>query len=480
MTTYDYPDTRLLINNEWRNGSNNETINVIDPATEEIIGTVACASKDDLEEIATSLAEGFIVWRDMGALARSQIMRKAAALLRERSAIIAWLMTREAGKPLAQANLEIMNSADTIEWFAEEGRRVYGQIVPARTPNISQRVIKLPIGPTAAFTPWNFPISQIARKLGAALAAGCSMVVKAPEETPASPAAFIQCFIDAGLPKGVVALVFGIPTQISEFFIPHPVIEKISFTGSTNIGKHLASLIGRSMKRSTMELGGHAPVLVFPDADLDQAVNVMIAAKFRNAGQVCVSPTRFLIHDSIYDTYLDKFTQACAALKVGVGLAPETDMGPLANARRIPALEAMIQDAVDKGGRLHFGGTRLGNKGYFFAPTILCDVPTHAILMNEEPFGPLALINRFKKLDEAISEGNRLRYGLASYAFTNCAKTIHQLTMHLNAGMLTINHNGLGIPEVPFGGIKDSGYGTEGGSEAIQPYMDLKYVSLAL
>jgi succinate-semialdehyde dehydrogenase/glutarate-semialdehyde dehydrogenase len=337
--------------------------------------------------------------------------------------------------------------------------------------------IKQPVGPVAAFTPWNFPINQIVRKLSAAVATGCSIIVKAPEETPASPAELIRAFADAGIPAGVIGLVYGIPAEVSEYLIPHPVIRKISFTGSTPIGKHLAALAGKHMKRATMELGGHAPVMVFNDADLDKAIEISAMSKFRNAGQVCVSPTRFLVQDGVADKFLEGFVKAAEAIKVGNGLEADTVMGPLANERRIPAMEALIQDAVSNGGELKTGGKRIGNKGNFFEPTVLANVPTSAKIMNDEPFGPIAIINRFSSYEDAINEANRLPFGLASYAFTGSVKTAHALGREVEAGMLTINHNGLALPEVPFGGMKDSGYGTEGGSEAVAAYLETKYVT---
>jgi succinate-semialdehyde dehydrogenase/glutarate-semialdehyde dehydrogenase len=370
-----------------------------------------------------------------------------------------------------------MGAADTIDWFAEEARRTYGQIIPARFSGVNQMTIKLPVGPVAAFTPWNFPINQIVRKLSAAVATGCSIIVKAPEETPASPAELIRAFADAGVPAGVIGLVYGIPSEVSEYLIPHPVIRKISFTGSTPIGKHLAALAGKHMKRATMELGGHAPVLIFNDADLDKAIEVTAMSKFRNAGQVCVAPTRFLIQDGVADKFLEGFVKAAEALKVGNGMDAGTTMGPLANERRIPAMEALIQDAVSSGAELKTGGKRIGNKGNFFEPTVLANVPTSAKIMNDEPFGPIAIVNRFSTYEEAITEANRLPFGLASYAFTGSVKTAHALGREVEAGMLTINHNGLALPEVPFGGVKDSGYGTEGGSEAVAAYLETKYVS---
>jgi len=475
-----YPDTLLFIDGSWRASGDGRTIPVVDPATEEAIGCVAHAGRGDLDEALAAADRGFAVWRDVSGYDRARIMRKAAGLLRERRDRIAWLMTREQGKPLAQAGAEIMLAADIVDWFAEESRRTYGRIVPARVPGVSQSMIKLPVGPVAAFTPWNFPINQMVRKMSAALAAGCSIIVKAPEETPASPAELVRAFADAGLPAGVVNLVFGVPSEISEYLIPHPVIQKVSFTGSTPVGKHLASLAGLHMKRITMELGGHAPVLVFEDADVEKAVSIMSAAKYRNAGQVCVSPTRFLVQESVADRFLDGFVAATREVKVGNGLDAATVMGPLANARRIPAIEALIEDAVARGATLQTGGRRIGNKGYFFEPTVLSDVPVTARIMNEEPFGPVAIVNRFSSHGEAVEEANRLRFGLASYAFTESARTAHMLGRDINAGMLTINHIGLSLPEVPFGGIRDSGYGTEGGPDAIEAYLETRYVTHAV
>jgi succinate-semialdehyde dehydrogenase/glutarate-semialdehyde dehydrogenase len=474
---HSYPNVQLFINGTWREAIGGETLPVIDPATEEVIGKIAHARKADLDLALEAADKGFKVWRDTSPFDRSKLMRKAADILRERADKIAWMMTREQGKPLAQSKMEIMGAADTIDWFAEEARRTYGQIIPSRFSGVNQMTIKLPVGPVAAFTPWNFPINQIVRKLSAAVSTGCSIIVKAPEETPASPAELIRAFADAGIPDGVVNLVYGIPAEISEYLIPHPVIRKISFTGSTPVGKHLAALAGKHMKRATMELGGHAPAIIFDDADIEKAIEVTAGAKFRNAGQVCVAPTRFLVQDGIADKFLDGFVKAAQALKIGNGLEDGVGMGPLANDRRIPAMEDMIHDAVSHGAEMKTGGKRIGNKGYFFEPTVLANVPTSAKVMNDEPFGPLAIVNRFSSLEDALEEANRLPFGLASYAFTGSVKTAHALGRHMEAGMVTINHNGLAIPEVPFGGIKDSGYGTEGGSEAVEAYLETRFVS---
>ena len=472
-----YKDVQLLIDGQWRAGSGGRTIAVLNPATGEQIGTVAHAEKADLDAALAAADKGFKAWRKVAAYDRYKIMRKAADLMRERADSIARLMTMEQGKPFAEARIETMLAGDIIDWFAEEGRRAYGRIVPSRADNIQQIVTKEPVGPVAAFTPWNFPINQVVRKLSAALTTGCSIIVKAPEETPAAPAALLQAFVDAGVPAGVINLVYGVPAEISEYLIPHPVIRKITFTGSTAVGKQLAALAGLHMKRTTMELGGHAPAIVFDDCDVDRAAKLLAGAKFRNAGQVCISPTRFLVQEKVYDRFVDVFTQAAKALKVGNGLEEGVTMGPLANARRVAAMERIVADAVEKGAKLVTGGKRIGDKGFFFEPTVLTQVPADARILHDEPFGPVAPIVSFKTFDDVVAEANRLPYGLASYAYTSSLKTAAAIGAAVESGMMSINHHGLGMPEIPFGGVKDSGYGSEGGSEAIESYLNFKVVS---
>ena len=474
-----YPDTLLHINGEWRPADGGRTIPVINPATEEKIGTVAHASRADLDDALAAAERGFQDWRRRSAFERSKLMRKAGDLVRERADTIARIMTLEQGKPLAEAKMETLAAADIIDWFAEEARRAYGRVIPARQDGVTQLVVKEPVGPVAAFTPWNFPLNQVVRKLSGALAAGCSIIVKAPEETPASPAELIRCFVDAGVPKGVIGLVYGIPAEISEYLIPHPIIRKVTFTGSTAVGKHLAALAGQHMKRVTMELGGHAPVIVMDDADIEVAAKQIATAKFRNAGQVCVSPTRFLVQEKVYEEFVDRFVGIAKAVKVGDGLADGTTMGPLANERRVPAIEGLVQEAVQHGAEVRTGGNRIGNKGYFLEPTVVTGVNREMRMMNEEPFGPLAMMLPFHDLDEAIAEANRLPYGLAAYAYTRSVRTATALGARVETGMMTINHLGLALPEIPFGGVKDSGYGSEGGSEAIEAYLNPKLVTQA-
>ena len=472
-----YPDTLLLIDGEWCQAASGRTLPVVNPATGQEIGTVAHAGTEDLDRALAAVDRTFQDWKRFGAFERSKIMRKAADILRARADEVAAIMTAEQGKPLAEARVEVLGACDTIDWFAEEARRAYGQVIPARRPGVTNITVKEAVGPVAAFTPWNFPINQVVRKVSAALATGCTIIVKAPEETPASPAELIRAFVEAGVPAGVLNLVYGDPAEISGYLIPHPVIKKVSFTGSTPVGKMLMGLAGQHMKRATMELGGHAPVLIFDDADVEAAIEGMLGAKQRNAGQVCVSPTRFLVQEGVADAFTEGFTEAYSKLKVGDPTAEGTQMGPLANDRRIPAISAMIEDAVAKGAKLKTGGKRIGNAGNFFEPTVITDVPTDALMMNDEPFGPLAIVNRYETEDEIFAEANRLPFGLASYAWTSSSRRAQRLQDEVRAGMLTINHLGLSMPELPFGGIGDSGMGTEGGSEAIESYLETRLVS---
>ncbi|TPI21083.1 NAD-dependent succinate-semialdehyde dehydrogenase [Mesorhizobium sp. B4-1-1] len=473
-----YPEHVLLhIDGEWKRAASGKTLPIINPANETVLGKLAHAGIADLDEALAAAEKGFQLWSRTSAFERYKLMRAAAVIVRERAETIARIMTAEQGKPLAEARMETLAAADLIDWFAEEGRRTYGRVIPSRAGGVSQIEVKEPVGPVAAFTPWNFPLNQVVRKLSAALATGCSIIVKGPEETPASPAELVRAFVDAGVPSGVVNLVYGVPAEISSYLIPHPVIKKISFTGSTAVGKQLASLAGQHMKRSTMELGGHSPVIVLPDADVQRAAKVMAGSKFRNAGQVCVSPTRFLVDQSVYDEFVEVFTTTTKAINVGDGLAEGTTMGPLVSERRVEAVGALVQEAVQAGAEVMTGGKRMGNAGYFFEPTVLSRVPKTARIMNEEPFGPVALMVPVDGLDEAIEEANRLNYGLAAYAFTRSADSAARMSGRVRSGMLSINHLGLALPEVPFGGINDSGYGTEGGADALEPYLNTKFVS---
>lgn len=476
---HDYDDVLLHIAGEWQPARSGSTIDVINPANESVIGRVSSAGPADLDEALAAVDTGFSAWSAVSPFERCKTMRRAADILREGAAVTARLLCLEQGKTLSEAMTETLGAADMIDWLAEEGRRSYGRAIPGRAPGVAQVAVKEPVGPVAVFTPWNFPINQIVRKVSAALAAGCSIIVKGAEETPASAARLIAAFVQAGVPAGTVNLVFGVPEEVSAYLIPHPVIRKISFTGSTAVGKKLAALAGLHMKRTTMELGGHAPVLVMEDADIDRAVAVMSAVKFRNAGQLCVAPTRFLVAEPVYAEFVEKFAGAARALKVGAGLSEGTTMGPLISGRRVEATEGLVQDAIQSGATLVTGGRRIANSGYFFEPTVLGQVPITARVMNEEPFGPIALMMPVGDIDEAIAEANRLSYGLAAYGFTRSSRLAATMMNRVRAGMISINHQGLGLPEVPFGGMNDSGHGTEGGADALEAYLNTKFVSHA-
>lgn len=472
-----YPRVELLIDGQWRQASDKATVAVINPATEEEIGRVPTATINDLDEALSSSDRAFKEWSRKPPHYRYLIMKKAAQLLSERAKSIAVIMTMEQGKPLAQAQGETEGAADVVHWFAEEGMRIAHQIVPSRNPGVEQRVYREPIGPVAAFTPWNFPVSQAVKKLCAALATGCTIILKGPEDTPASCAALVAAFVDAGLPAGVINLVYGEPSTISDYLIRSPIIRKISFTGSTTVGKQLASLAGSYMKPATMELGGHGPVLVFSDADINRTVSILAPAKYRNSGQVCTSPTRFIVQHEVKDEFVSVFADYASKIKVGNGLDPETQMGPLAHSRRLTAMETLVPEAIRCGARLVTGGKRIGNRGYFYAPTVLADVPLNARIMNEEPFGPVALINSYDDEEAMIEEANRLQYGLAAYVYTGSTQTATDIGHRLVTGMVSINHQGFGAPEVPFGGVRDSGYGNEGGREALDAYLVSKFLT---
>ena len=451
---------------------------VINPATEKPLAHLPHASAADLDRALEAAKKGFAVWRAVSAYDRAKIMRKAADLMRERYDAISKTLVQEEGKAYAEARAEVITSADIIEWYAEEGRRAYGRIVPGRG-KLRQIVIQEPVGIVAAFTPWNFPALTPARKIGGALAAGCSLILKASEETPGTCVEMVRCFADAGLPAGVLNLVFGVPAKISEHLIAKDEVRKISFTGSIPVGKHLAVLAAKGMKRATMELGGHSPVVVFADADPEKSADTIAGFKYRNSGQVCISPTRFYVQEQVYDRFLARFTEYAKGLKLGDGLEKGVTMGPLANARRIDAMESFVRDAKDRGGKIVTGGDRHGNQGYFFEPTVITEVPDNSKIMTQEPFGPLAPVVRFKTLDEVVERANSLPYGLAAYAFTGSAHTANLIGDALQSGMVGVNSIAVSTPETPFGGIKKSGYGSEGGLEGLQAYLNTKFISQA-
>jgi succinate-semialdehyde dehydrogenase / glutarate-semialdehyde dehydrogenase len=474
-----YGDVALLIDGEWRQAIAGERMPVLNPGTEKQIGWVSLARVADLDAALAAAARGFSVWRRAAPLERAKVLAGAAALLRERTDRIAALLSQEQGKTLVEARGELGRVAEMCDWMSGETQRIYGRVIPARMPGVTQMVVKEPVGIVAAFTPWNFPVNQIVRKVASALAAGCSIIVKGAEETPASCAELVRAFVDAGAPPGSVNLVFGVPAEISAYLVPHPLVRKISFTGSTAVGKQLAALAGQHMKLTTMELGGHAPTLVFADTNIDGAAKALVAAKFRNAGQICISPTRFLVERPAFDRFVDVFVETAKTIKVGLGLDPSTQMGPMVNSRRVEAMQRLTADAIAKGAKLRLGGRRMQREGYFFEPTVFTDVPLDAALMNEEPFGPIAMINPFDDIESAIAEANRLPVGLAAYAYTGSAATAKIVAEKVECGMVSINHIGFGLPETPFGGMKDSGYGSEGGAEAIEAYLQTRFVTVA-
>jgi succinate-semialdehyde dehydrogenase / glutarate-semialdehyde dehydrogenase len=472
-------NVQLFIDGEWTNGSTGRTLENRNPANHALIGHVAVADEVDLALAAHSAASAFEIWRKKSSLERSGTLRAAASLLRERSEAISRAMTIEQGKPLAESRIEAELAAQIMDWFAEEGRRTYGRIVPSRHPGIQQNVIQVPVGPVASFAPWNFPLTQVARKISAALASGCSIIIKPPEEAPVSTSELARCFIDAGVPPGVVNLIYGVPSEISSYLIPHPAIKKISFTGSVPVGKQLASLAGLHMKRTTMELGGHAPVIVTASANLEAAAKSLVLAKYANCGQVCISPTRMLIDDSVYDAFTAVFLEQVKSVKVGDGLAPDTKMGPLNNERRLAAMQRLVADAREHGATVLAGGERTHESGFFFQPTVIANPGRNSALMNEEPFGPIAILLPYHDLDEAIAEANRLPFGLAAYAFSDSARDIARITAGVETGMLGINHTAIAYAETPFGGVKDSGYGSDGGLEALRGYLQPELVTIA-
>ena len=477
-----YRDLNLFIRGDWRAASNKATKTIEDPATEEVLGTIAVATNADIDDALAAAKEGFSVWRRVGTWDRAAKIRKVANLIRERQADIAKLMSLETGKPLAEAMGETGAAADQFEWYAEETKRIYGQIIEARTAESRMAVIYQPVGVVAAFSAWNFPALLPARKIAAALAAGCSIIVKPAGETPASCAAVVQACQDAGIPSGVVNMVTGNSGMIADQLIRSPIVRKVSVTGSVAVGKQILALAADGVKKVSMELGGHGPVLVFDDYDAEKAAEICATTKFRNCGQVCISPTRFYVHENSYAAFANRFAAVASQLKLGRGLDEGTQVGPMANRRGLETIQQMTKDAIDRGAELLAGGKVPAgfNKGYFVEPTVLGRVPDDALVMNEEPFGPIAPITTFKDYDEVIARANALPFGLAGYVFSNDLSVATRAYEDLEVGMVGVNEMILATAEAPFGGVKESGIGREGGSLGIHDYLDPKYVKIKL
>ncbi len=469
-----YPELKMFIDGKWRSSETGEQ--VINPADGSTLGMLPHANKADLDDALRAAQAGFETWRRFPPAERERIILKAADHLKTHAEDIATGLVLDQGKTLEEARTEVKIAQDRIAWDATEGRRLYGRIVPS-APGLRKMVTRHPLGVVAAFTPWNYPLASPTRKVAGALAAGCSIILKGAEETPSGPMALVRAFAEAGVPDGVVNLVFGKPSEISAYLIPNPIVRLVTFTGSVPVGKHLAALCGQHMKPAIMELGGNSPVIIWDDIDPDSVGQLSVQGKSRNAGQVCVSPTRFFVHERVYDRFVDSFGAGAAALKIGTGLDPALQMGPLANKRRLDAIEAYIADARERGARLVAGGQRIGNQGFLFPMTVLADVPPDSRAMLEEPFGPLALVTRISSLDEAIARSNEVEFGLAAYAFTDSSSVAEHISDELECGSLSINHYTSSFPDVPFGGIKDSGYGREGGTEGLHEYTFSKSVT---
>lgn len=476
MTT-PYEDLCLYIDGEFVKGDGRREQEVFDPATGQSIGRLPLATPADLDRALGAAGRAFRTWRHSSPLERSRILRKVADLTRERAQAIGRNITLDQGKPLAEAVGEVTRCADHCDWHAEECRRIYGRVIPPRLPNVRQLVLREPVGVCAAFTPWNFPYNQAIRKIAAAVGAGCTIVLKGPEDTPSAVVAIARMFHEAGLPPGVLNVVWGVPAEVSKHLIESPIVRKVSFTGSVPVGKQLAAMAGAHMKRVTMELGGHSPAIVCEDADIERAADMLSTLKFSNAGQVCVSPNRMYVHAKAFDRFMARFIEATRKIKVGSGLEADTRMGPLAHERRLPAMAEMVEDATARGARVELGGARIGERGYFWAPTVLTNVPDDSRIMTVEPFGPVVPCVPFTDLDDAIRRANALPYGLSSYTFTSSTKKALALQNGIESGIVNINHFGQALPETPFGGIKDSGIGSEGGTETFDGYLVTKFVT---
>ncbi|MCC7487506.1 MAG: NAD-dependent succinate-semialdehyde dehydrogenase [Burkholderiales bacterium] len=472
-----YETLALYIDGRFLGAEGRKTEPVYNPATGEVLAQLPHATRADLDAALAAAERAFATWSRTSPLERSAVLRKVADLARARAESIGRNITLDQGKPIAESVGEVQVCAEHAEWHAEECRRIYGRVIPARRHDVRQLVLREPVGVCTAFTPWNFPFNQAIRKMVAALGAGCTLVLKGPETAPSAVVALARLFHDAGLPAGCLNVVWGVPAEVSDYLIRSPIVRKVSFTGSIPVGKQLAALAGAHMKRGTWELGGHSPAIVFDDANVDQAATTLARFKTRNAGQVCVSPSRFYVQSGVYDRFAAKFIEVMRSTRVGDGLEKATQMGPLAHARRVDVMQAFVDDARSRGGEVVFGGARLASPGNFFSPTVVTGLPDDARLMTEEPFGPIAPLTPFTDPQDAIRRANSLPYGLAAYLFTESLKTATMAAGAIEAGMININHFGMALAETPFGGIKESGIGSEGGAETFDGYLVTKFVT---
>lgn len=477
--SFAYPELKLIIGGKRIGASGRNTQPVYNPSTGGVLGELPHASAADLDEALAAAASGFVRWRRTSAVDRARVLRRTADLMRERKEYLAFLVSLELGKPIAEARMEIEQAAGMFEWNAEEGRRSYGRHIPARAENLHQVAIREPVGPIAAFSPWNAPAITPSRKISGATAAGCSVIIKPSEETPAVALTIGEMLLEAGLPPDVLSMVFGDPAMISKQLIMSDIIRGITFTGSTSVGKELAGMAVQGMKRMTLELGGHAPVVIFDDVDIEMVAKTAASAKYRNAGQICTCPTRFYVHESLHDRFVRSFAEHAKAIHVGDAMAGATVMGPLANARRVEAMERFVDDAVSRGIEVAAGGTRCGNQGYFYRPTLLASVDNASMAANVEPFGPLAMTTPFSTFEEAVALSNRLPFGLAAYAMTNDLRRANAYAREVESGNVIVNHFQVSLPETPFGGHKDSGVGYEGSVEGLQAFQNVKFISQA-
>ena len=477
--SFDYPELKLIVAGRRVGKSGRETQPVYNPSTGAVLGELPHASQADLDEALVAAARGFATWKRKSAIERARVLRRTADLMRERREYLAFLISIELGKPIAEARMEVEQAAGMFEWNAEEGRRAYGRHIPSRAENIHQTAIREPVGPIAAFAPWNAPAITPSRKISGATAAGCSVIIKPSEETPATALAVGEMLLEAGLPPDVMSMVFGNPVMISKKLIESSTIRGITFTGSTNVGKQLAGLAVQGMKRMTLELGGHAPVVIFDDVDIDKTAKSAAAAKYRNAGQICTCPTRYYVHESLHDRFVQKFTEYANAIAVGDAFAASTIMGPLASARRIESMERFVDDAQSRGIKVAAGGVRCGDQGYFFRPTLLANIDNECMAANVEPFGPLASTTPYSSFEQVVEMANRLPFGLAAYAMTNDLRKANAFAREVESGNVIVNHWQVSLPETPFGGHKDSGVGAEGSVEGLQAFQNIKFISQA-